>query len=55
MIIDPCFEIPKLGDSISKLSNTVEYIRNMELEISQHIRRTYLWSVSIEVEDTAQI
>ena len=47
MILDACFEI--LNFQI--LFN----IRNIELKISKHIRRTCLMSVTLEVEDTALI
>ena len=47
MILDACFEI--LNFQI--LFN----IRNIELKISKHIRRTCLRSVALEVEDTALI
>ena len=53
MILDACVEIPKLEDSILNFQILFN-VRNMELKISQHIR-TYLWSVTLKVEDTALI
>ena len=53
MILDSCFEIPKLEDSILNFQ-ILDNIRNMELKISQHTRKTWLWSVARTVEeDTA--
>ena len=53
MILDACFEIPKLEDSILNFQILFN-IRNMELKISQHTRKTWLWSVTRTVEeDTA--
>ena len=48
------FEIPKHEDSISEFQ-TLFNMRNMELKISQHIRRTCLWVLTLNVEDTALI
>ena len=54
MILDEFFEIPKLEDSILNFQILFN-IRNMELEMPQNIRRTCLWSVTLQVEDTALI
>ena len=54
MILDACFEIPKLEESILNLQ-TLFNARNMELKISQHIKRTCLWFVTLTVEDTGLI
>ena len=56
MILDPCFEIPKLLRLHFKLSNIAyNNIRNIELKLSKHMRRTCLCSVALKVEDTALI
>ena len=54
MILDACFEIPKLEDSILNFQILFN-IRNMELKMSKHIRRTCLRSVALKAEDTALI
>ena len=54
MILDACFEIPELQDSISNFQILFN-IRNIELKMSKHIRRTCLWSVALKVEDSALI
>ena len=53
-ILDACFETPKLQDSFLNF-HTLCNIRNMELNMSKHIRRTCLWSVAPKVEETALI
>ena len=45
MILDVCFEIYKLEDSILNFQILFD-MGNMELKMSQHIRRTFLWSVA---------
>ena len=45
MILDAYFKITKLEDSILNLKILFD-VKNMELKISQHIRRTSLWSVT---------
>ena len=52
MILDTCFEIAELKDSILNFQILFN-IRNIKLKISKHIRRTCLRSVALEVEDTA--
>ena len=54
MILDVCFEVPKFKDSILNFQ-VVFNIRNMELKMSQHIRRTCLWSVTLKVADIVRI
>ena len=54
VILDACFEIAELYDSIFNLQIWFN-IRNIELKTSKHIRRTFLRSVALEVEDTALI
>ena len=51
MILDACFEIAELSDSILNFQILFN-IRNIELKISKHIRRTCLRSVALKVEDT---
>ena len=45
MILDACFEIPKLENSILNVQMLFN-LRNVELKMSQHIKRTCLWSVT---------
>ena len=54
MILDACFEIPELKDSILNLQILFN-IRNIELKMSKHIRTTCLRSVALKVEDTVLI
>ena len=54
MILDACFEIPELQDSISNFQILFN-IRNIELKMAKHIRRTCLWYVALKVEDSALI
>ena len=54
MIHDVCFEIPKLENSILNFQILFN-VRNMGLKMSQHIRRTCLWFVTLKVEDNAVI
>ena len=54
MILDACFDIPKLEDSILNFQILFN-IRNIELKMSKHIRRTCLRSVALKAEDTALI
>ena len=54
MILDACFEIPKLQDSILNFQILFN-IRNIELKMSKHRRRTCLRSVALKAEDTALI
>ena len=54
MILDACFEIPELQDSILNFQILFN-IRNIELKISKHIRGTCLRSVALKVKDTALI
>ena len=54
MILDACFEIPKLQDSILNFQILFN-IRNIEIKMSKHIRRTCLRSVALKIEDTALI
>ena len=46
MILDAYFKITKLEDSILNFKILFD-VKNMELKISQHIRRTCLLSVTI--------
>ena len=50
MILDACFEVPKLEDF-----QILFDIRNLEPKMSQHVRRTFLWSVTLKVPDMALI
>ena len=52
MILDASFEILKLEDSILNFQLLFN-MRNMELKISQHIRRTRLRSLTPKLEDNA--
>ena len=54
MILDACFEIPKLEDSILNFQILFS-IRNIELRMSKHIRRSCVWSVALKMEDTTLI
>ena len=54
MILDACFEVPKLEDSILNFQILFDK-RMVELKMSQHNRRTWLWSVTLEVADIALI
>ena len=54
MILDACFEIRKLQDSILNFQILFN-IRNIELKMSKHVGRTCLRSVALKVEDTALI
>ena len=54
MILDACFEVPKIEDSILNFEILFD-IRNMELKMSQHISRTCLWSVTLKLADIALI
>ena len=54
MILDACFQVPKLEDSILNFQILFDE-RKMELKMSQHIRRTCLWSVTLKVADIALI
>ena len=54
MILDACFEIPKLKESILNFQILLK-IRNIELKMSKHMRRTCLWFLALKVEDTALI
>ena len=54
MILDACFEIPKLEDSILNFQMLFD-VRNMELKMSQLIRRECFPSVALKVEDTVLI
>ena len=54
MILDTCFEIPKLQDSILNFQILFNII-NIELKMSKHTRITCLRSVAPKVEDTALI
>ena len=47
MILDACFEIPELYDSILNFQILFN-IRNIELKMSKHIRRTCLKSVALK-------
>ena len=51
VILDACFEIPKLEDSILHFQMLLN-IRNMEPKC---IRRTCLWSVTLRVGDVVLI
>ena len=54
MILYAGLEVPKLKDSILNFQILFD-IRNMELKMSQYIRRTRLWSVTLRVADIALI
>ena len=54
MILDACFEVAELYDSILNFQILFNF-RNIELKISKHIRRTCLRSVALEIEDPALI
>ena len=54
MILDACFEILKFQDLILNFQILFN-IRNIELKLSKHIRRTCLMSVALKIEDTALI
>ena len=54
MILGTCFEVLKLEDSILNFQMLFDK-RNVELKMSQHIRRTSLWSVTLKVADIALI
>ena len=54
VMLDACFEISKLQDSILNFQILFN-IRNIELKMSKHVRRTCLRSVALKVEDTALI
>ena len=54
MILDACFEIPKLQDSILNFQILFN-IRNTELKMSKHIRTTCSRSVALKAEDTALV
>ena len=52
MILDACFQVPKLEDSILNFQILFDK-RKVKLKMSQHIRRTCLWSVTLKVADIA--
>ena len=56
MILDACFEIPKILYNYSILNFQILFnVRNIELKMSKHIRRACLRSVALKVEDTVLI
>ena len=52
MILDACFEVRRLEDPILNFQILFDK-RKVELNMSQHIRRTCLWSVTLKVADIA--
>ena len=54
MILDACFQLPKLEDSILNFQILLNK-RKVELKMSQHLRRKCLLSVTLKVAHIALI
>ena len=52
MILDACFEVLKLEDSILNFQMLFDE-RRVELKMSQHVRRACLWSMTLKLVDIA--